>query len=162
MPKHPKGTSIEAIFIFMSWTIKILPPPKSRQQVMWQLRLVFTKLCHSSSFFPWPFLCLLLTPSTLQHSSLSSSTSAAECSRPCCPWLDFQGPDPQGGEREAVLLLPAGSAGRLGMADSCWPCPWTAAGPALAALPGHVWNGPAVMYCAAFHLIYAYLWKAFL
>lgn len=38
----------------------------------------------------------------------------------------------------------------LGMADSCWPRPWTAAGSEFAALPWHVWNDPAVVYCAAF------------
>lgn len=38
----------------------------------------------------------------------------------------------------------------LGMADSCWPRPWTAAGLEFAALPWHVWNDPAVVYCAAF------------
>lgn len=38
----------------------------------------------------------------------------------------------------------------LGMADSCWPRPWTAAGSEFAALPWHVWNDPAVAYCAAF------------
>lgn len=38
----------------------------------------------------------------------------------------------------------------LGMADSCWPRPWTAAGSEFAALPWHVWNDPAVVYRAAF------------
>lgn len=38
----------------------------------------------------------------------------------------------------------------LGMADSCWPRPWTAAGSEFAALPWHVWNDPAVVYCAVF------------
>lgn len=36
-----------------------------------------------------------------------------------------------------------------GMADSCWPRPRTAAGCEFAALPWHVWNDPAVVYCAA-------------
>lgn len=38
----------------------------------------------------------------------------------------------------------------LGMADSCWPRPCTAAGSESDALPWHVWNDPAVVYCAAF------------
>lgn len=45
---------------------------------------------------------------------------------------------------------PASRAIWLGMADSCWPKPWTADGSTLAALPGHVWNGPAVMYFCCF------------
>lgn len=78
----------------------------------------------------------------------------AECSRPCCAWLGFQGPGSQS------HASPVGKALWSGMAGSCWPCLWTAAGSEFAALPGHVWNGPAVMYCAASHLIYAYLWRA--
>lgn len=64
---------------------------------------------------------------------------------------------------ERGLRSHASSVGRAlwsGMADSCWPYPWMAAGSEFLAFPGHVWNGPAVVYCAAFHLIPAYLWKA--
>lgn len=45
---------------------------------------------------------------------------------------------------------PVNGALWLGMADSCWPRPWTAAGWEFAALPWHVWNDPAVVCCAAF------------
>lgn len=45
---------------------------------------------------------------------------------------------------------PVNGALWLGMADSCWPRPWTAAGWEFAALPWHVWNDPAVVCSAAF------------
>lgn len=45
--------------------------------------------------------------SSTRHSLLSSSTSAAECSRPCCAWLSFQASVSQGRELGVLPLLPA-------------------------------------------------------
>lgn len=49
--------------------------------------------------------------SSARHSLPSSSTSAAECSRPCCAWLDFQAPTSQRRERRAVPPLSAAQFG---------------------------------------------------
>lgn len=112
------------------------------------------------SFFtkPQPHCAHTILFSSTQCSVVPCCTSAVMSSKLCCTWLEFQAQKIS--ERGTwCCISPAGTAVWLSMADSCWPRTWTAAESTLAALPGHVWNGPAVMYWAAFNLIYAHLWK---
>lgn len=99
----------------------------------------------------------LFFPPFAQQSSVFSSTSATECSRPCCAWLEFQAPTLR--EGSTVPYLPCRQCSLVGYGKQLLALSLDSGWIGVAALPGHVWNGAAVMYCGASNLIYDYLWK---